>query len=61
MRLPRRPVLNSEPNRTQSPVGVHDSCHPDAPAGECVLGIVHDWMLRPESDTFECLACGDER
>lgn len=22
---------------------------------------LHDWMLRPESDTRECLICGDER
>lgn len=21
----------------------------------------HDWMLRPESDTYECLICGEER
>jgi hypothetical protein len=27
---------------------------------ECVLG-THDWMLRPESDTYECRGCGDER
>lgn len=27
---------------------------------ECVLG-EHDWMLRPESDTYECRGCGAER
>lgn len=27
------------------------------PQGECD----HDWMLRPESDTWECLICGAER
>lgn len=21
----------------------------------------HDWLLRPESDTRECLICGEER
>lgn len=24
-------------------------------------GCAHDWMLRPESDTYECLICGDDR
>ena len=26
-----------------------------------VEGCAHDWLLRPESDTWECLICGAER
>jgi hypothetical protein len=57
-------------------IGAVDAAREDAQArhedGTCHLsewscsycereGCVHDWLLRPESDTYVCLICGEER